>query len=83
MSELKRRDFLKTTMAGIAAGAILKSNVEAKNNLLPAPEKIVGSGAPLPDIPTVESTRSIVMTHNFGELFNPPGLTNQWGCAQA
>jgi hypothetical protein len=25
MSELKRRDFLKTTMAGIAAGALLKN----------------------------------------------------------
>ena len=23
------------------------------------------------------------MTHKFGDLFNPPGLTNQWGCAQA
>jgi hypothetical protein len=27
--------------------------------------------------------RSIVMTHKFGDLFNPPGPTNQWGCAQA
>jgi hypothetical protein len=82
MSEIKRRDFLKTTIAGIAAGAILKTNVSAEN-LMPAPEKIVGSGAALPDIPTVASTRSIVMTHKFGDLFNPPGLTNQWGCAQA
>ncbi|MFL6546572.1 MAG: hypothetical protein ACJ8LM_15530, partial [Candidatus Udaeobacter sp.] len=23
------------------------------------------------------------MPHRFGDLFNPPGLTNQWGCAQA
>jgi hypothetical protein len=27
--------------------------------------------------------RSITMTHKFLDLFNPPGLTNQWGCAQA
>lgn len=83
MSQFKRRDFLKTAIAGIAAGAILKNEVSAKNNLLPAPEKIAGSAAILPDIPTVESTRSVVMTHKFGDLFNPPGLTNQWGCAQA
>jgi len=37
----------------------------------------------LPDIPTCESMRSITMTHKFLDLFNPPGLTNQWGCAQA
>ncbi len=83
MSELKRRDFLKTTMAGIAAGALLKTTVSAKEDLLPAPENIIGNAAALPDIPSVESTRSIVMTHKFGDLFNPPGLTNQWGCAQA
>jgi hypothetical protein len=83
MSELKRRDFLKTTMAGIAAGALLKNSVSAKDNLLPTPENMMVSNAPLPDIPTVASTRSIVMTHKFGDLFNPPGLTNQWGCAQA
>ncbi len=83
MSDLKRRDFLKTTVAGIAAGAILKNDVSAKESLLPAPENIVGNGAALPDIPTVASTRSIVMMHKFGDLFNPPGLTNQWGCAQA
>jgi hypothetical protein len=41
------------------------------------------SSQPLPDIPTIDSMRSIVMTHKFGDLFNPPGLTNQWGCAQA
>ena len=39
--------------------------------------------AVLPDIPTCESMRSITMTHKFLDLFNPPGLTNQWGCAQA
>jgi hypothetical protein len=83
MSEIKRRDFLKTTMAGIAAGALLKTGVEAKESLPFAPENMAANAAPLPDIPTVESTASIVMTHKFGDLFNPPGLTNQWGCAQA
>ncbi|MEZ5428982.1 MAG: hypothetical protein R2747_22240 [Pyrinomonadaceae bacterium] len=79
---IKRRDFLKTTVAGLAAGAILKDGVRAENSPLPAPGKIAAAGN-LPDIPTVESMRSIVMTHKFGDLFNPPGLTNQWGCAQA
>ena len=32
---------------------------------------------------TCASMRSITMTHKFGDLFNPPGLTNEWGCAQA
>lgn len=83
MSEIKRRDFLKTTLAGLAAGAALKTGIHAKEDLMPAPENIAVSSAPLPDIPTVASTQSIWMTHKFGDLFNPPGLTNQWGCAQA
>lgn len=33
--------------------------------------------------PTVETLTSICMTHRFGDLFNPPALTNFWGCAQA
>ncbi len=33
--------------------------------------------------PTVDALRSIAMRHAYGDLFNPPGLTNQWGCAQA
>lgn len=37
----------------------------------------------LPDIPTCESMRSITMTHKFLDLYAWPGLTNQWGCAQA
>lgn len=78
MSELKRRDFLKTTIAGIAAGAILKGNAKAENGAIP---EIAAQSSPLPDIPTVDSMRSIVMTHKFGDLFSLPGLTNQWGCA--
>ena len=34
-------------------------------------------------IPTVDSVKSSPMTHRFGDLFNPPGLTNFLGCVQA
>ncbi|HVL32816.1 MAG TPA: hypothetical protein VM600_04465, partial [Actinomycetota bacterium] len=34
-------------------------------------------------IPTVDDVRSAPMTHRFGDLFNPPGLTNHWGVVQA
>lgn len=80
MSKFKRRDFLKTTLAGIAAGSVLKGNAFGKESAIP---EIAAQDAPLPDIPTCDSMRSVVMTHKFGDLFNPPGLTNQWGCAQA
>jgi hypothetical protein len=80
MSNFKRRDFLKTTIAGIAAASVLNASVSAENSPIP---EIAPKAAPLPDIPTVDSMRSITMTHKFGDLFNPPGLTNQWGCAQA
>jgi hypothetical protein len=78
MSKFKRRDFIKTVSAGLAAPALLKADVFGKE-----PAKAQPAAAPLPDIPTSESMRSVVMTHKFGDLFNPPGLTNQWGCAQA
>ncbi|HRH41611.1 MAG TPA: hypothetical protein PKY82_08210 [Pyrinomonadaceae bacterium] len=77
---IKRRDFLKTTMAGLAAGTMLNSNVFGKSNPIP---EIAEKSVPLPDIPTTDSMRSIVMTHKFGDLYALPGLTNQWGCAQA
>ena len=77
---IKRRDFLKTTVAGIAAGAILKSDVFGKESIIP---EISAKNSPLPDVPTIDSMRSIVMTHKFGDLYALPGLTNQWGCAQA
>ncbi len=78
MSGHNRRDFLKTMSAGIAATTVLKTGVSAADVLSSAESR--GS---LPDIPTTESLRSVVMTHKFGDHFNPPGLTNQWGCAQA
>lgn len=80
MSNFKRRDFLKTTMAGIAAGTMLNSSVFGKSEAI---LEIAPKNAPLPDIPTIDSMRSIVMTHKFGDLYALPGLTNQWGCAQA
>jgi len=77
MSEFKRRDFLKLSAASGLSAAILTKTASARGSLrMETPES-------LPDIPTIESMRSIVMTHKFGDLFNPPGLTNQWGCAQA
>src|SRR4051812_41271136 len=33
-------------------------------------------------IPVVEDLKSSPMVHRFGDLFNPPGLTNFLGCAQ-
>lgn len=33
-------------------------------------------------IPTVESLKSSPLTHRFGDIFNPPGLTNFLGCVQ-
>ena len=80
MSQFKRRDFLKTTVAGIAAGTVLKSTAFGKESPIPPTAPAAG---PLPDIPTTDSMRSIVMTHKFGDLYSWPGLTNQWGCAQA
>src|SRR5829696_3785094 len=34
-------------------------------------------------IPVVEDLRSSPMTHRFGDLFCPPGLTNFLGCVQS
>ena len=36
----------------------------------------------LPAIPTVTDLRSDALEHRFGDLWNPPGLTNFRGCAQ-
>lgn len=79
MSEFKRRDFLKTITAAVAAPAILKTTGFANTS----PYELAASTEPIPDIPTCESMRSVTMPHKFLDLFNPPGLTNQWGCAQA
>lgn len=79
MSRLERRDFLKAATASLAVPALLKSSAFGETHgSFPVP-----ASAPLPDIPTSDSFQSVVMTHKFGDHFNPPGLTNQWGCAQA
>ena len=79
MSKFQRREFLKAVTASLAAPGLLKA-AEASPATAVEP---IGAPAPLPDIPTSDSLQSVVMTHKFGDLFNPPGLTNQWGCAQA
>ncbi len=78
MSKFKRRDFIKTFSAAVAAPAILKTIAFGEDGAVST-----ASVDPLPDVPTCESMRSITMPHKFLDLFNPPGLTNQWGCAQA
>ena len=80
MEKFRRRDFLKTITAAVAVPAVLGAkDVNAESREVKNQSQPVG----LPDIPTCESMRSVVMTHKFLDLFNPPGLTNQWGCAQA
>jgi len=89
MSDQKRRDFLKIAAAGLVAPAMLPeltlgAGSSAHNEPLDAQRTKRGATKTVADdIPTVESMRSVTMPHRFGDLFNPPGLTNQWGCAQA
>src|SRR6266404_7140918 len=80
MTNQKRRDFLKLAAAGAVAPTILQHLTFATGDPGHSPDFKQPARA---DIPTVESMRSVIMTHRFGDLFNPPGLTNQWGCAQA
>jgi hypothetical protein len=82
MSEQKRRDFLKTTTAALVAPAILREFAFGADHV-DAQQTRRSSEPVATDIPTVESLRTVTMPHRFGDLFNPPGLTNQWGCAQA
>jgi len=79
MDKLRRREFLKTISAAAVVPAL--TTIGANDAAASATELPV---APLlPDIPTCESMRSITMTHKFLDLYAWPGLTNQWGCAQA
>jgi hypothetical protein len=82
MNDHNRRQFLKLAAAGAASPLSLRSGATPGSNREPAfaPK----SAAPLDEaVPTVEALRTVTMTHRFGDLFNPPGLTNQRGCAQA
>ena len=78
MTGIKRRDFLKTISAAAVLPAVLKADVPGAT-IAPS----MALPAILPDIPTCDSMRSVTMTHKFGDLYAWPGLTNQWGCAQA
>lgn len=73
MDNFKRRDFLKAMTAAAAVPVVMKATTPTTAEPLP----------PLPNIPTCESMRTITMTHKFLDLYAWPGLTNQWGCAQA
>src|SRR6266545_5478171 len=92
MSDQQRRDFLKIATAGLLAPAFLPEFTLGADNSTQhgvghnAEQRKQSRSVKAPvatDIPTVESMRSVTMPHRFGDLFNPPGLTNQWGCAQA
>ena len=79
MDKLRRREFLKTISAAAVVPALTSFGAnEAAALIVESP-----ATPPLPDIPTCESMRSITMTHKFLDLYAWPGLTNQWGCAQA
>ena len=82
MSEQKRRDFLKTTTAALVAPSIMREFAFGADRIDPQQTRR-SNEAVATDIPTVDSLRTVTMPHRFGDLFNPPGLTNQWGCAQA
>ena len=82
MSNFKRRDFLKTISAAVAAPMLMNSTALASAK--PTSNKAAAEPLPsLPDIPTCDSMRAVTMTHKFLDLYAWPGLTNQWGCAQA
>lgn len=78
MEKLKRREFIKTLSAAAVVPAISTISADAAGASPAEP-----AAALLPDIPTCASMRSITMTHKFLDLYAWPGLTNQWGCAQA
>ncbi len=78
MGNYKRRDFLKTVTAVAAVPLVIKNEVLGSEISIRTPAAVS-----LPDVPTCDSMRSITMTHNFSDLYAWPGLTNQWGCAQA
>jgi hypothetical protein len=77
-----RRDFLKFTAAGATLSWLVNSaNAGAARRDGAEPRRRVEAAESA--VPTVQALRTVAMPHRFGDLFNPPGLTNQWGCAQA
>ncbi len=71
MTDTTRREFLKRAGATAAVPLLIKSQ-----------PSVTRAAADLA-VPTVDALRSVAMPHSFGDPFNPPGLTNHWGCAQA
>ena len=78
MDKFKRRDFLKAISAAAIVPTLTGTGAENAIAATTTPAM-----PPLPDVPTCESMRSVTMTHKFLDLYAWPGLTNQWGCAQA
>src|SRR5215217_4226157 len=78
MDKVKRRDFIKAFSAAAIVPALAGKGVASLEF-----ETAPAGPPPLPDIPTCASMRSVTMTHKFLDLYAWPGLTNQWGCAQA
>ena len=72
---MDRRQFLEVTTAAAAAWAARSSAAHAMTEQPDAPLDLA--------VPTPASLRSVTMPHRFGDAFNPPALTNQWGCVQA
>ncbi|MEW5978297.1 MAG: hypothetical protein AB1898_21075 [Acidobacteriota bacterium] len=71
-----RRAFMRKAASGVAWSWFLKR----QRALADGTDEIPSAGEPIPNVTTL---CSVVMPHRFGDLFNPPGLTNFWGCAQA
>lgn len=67
MSEQKRRDFLKTTTAALAAPAILRELGFGAGDA-DAQQTRSNNQPVATDIPTVESLRTVTMPHRFGDL---------------
>lgn len=79
MDKVKRRDFIKAFSVAAVVPALAGHGTGEAAAATPTAPAL----PPLPDIPTCESMRSVTMTHKFLDLYAWPGLTNQWGCAQA
>jgi len=72
---MDRRQFLEMTAAAAATWAAGSSTAHARTDQAAVPLEAA--------VPTPASLRSVTMPHRFGDAFNPPALTNQWGCVQA
>ncbi len=81
MADSTRRTFLKHATAGAALPLIARPLSAYADAAIPQAE--TADAALANAIPHVDALRSVTMTHAYGDLFNPPGLTNFWGCAQA